>query len=132
MKGGYFSTGEKNEKNSFFSQEFFRSSVIQWSAIGSLFLNAVSWGVMLFFIRPVDFPIVLHYNVFFGVDMIGFWWQAYFLPLLGIIILLINGILGFLFYQQKERVVAHLLLLAAFIVQLSLIVAVISIILINY
>lgn len=100
--------------------------------IGSLILNVTNWGLIAFFIRPVDFPIVIHYNVYFGVDVIGSWWNIYFLPFIGFIILVLNAILGYLFYQQKERIAAHLLMLATFIVQIAVTVAVASLLMINY
>ena len=127
--------GELESKSilkNFFSQEFFRSALVHWILIGSIVLNFANWCLIAFFIRPVDFPIVLHYNVYFGVDVIGAWWQVYFLPLIGLVILLVNSVLGYLFYGQKERIVGHLLLLAAFIVQISLTIAVASVLLINY
>jgi len=116
----------------FFSQEFFRSALVHWVLIGALILNAANWGLIAFFIRPVDFPIILHYNVYFGVDVIGAWWQVYFLPLVGLAILGINAILGYLFYQQRERIVAHLLMLATFIAQVGITIAVICLLIINY
>lgn len=116
----------------FFSQEFFRSSLVQWVILGALLINATNWGLIAYFIRPVDFPIILHYNVYFGVDVIGAWWQIYFLPLIGLAILSVNTILGYLFYQQKERIVAHLLILTTFIVQIGITIAVTSLLLINY
>lgn len=116
----------------FFSQEFFHSGIVQWVLIGSLILNAINWGLIAFFIRPVDFPIILHYNVYFGVDVIGAWWQVYTLPLIGLMILLVNTILGYLFYKQKERIVAHLLMMAVVVVQISIIIAVAGLLLINY
>ncbi len=126
----------KNELQSklkyFFSQEFFHSSLVQWVIIGALLVNIANWALIAFFIRPVDFPIILHYNVYFGVDVIGAWWQIYFLPLIGLVILSVNTVLGYLFYQQKERIAAHLLVLATFIVQISIAIAVASLLLINY
>ncbi|EKE19040.1 MAG: hypothetical protein ACD_9C00158G0004 [uncultured bacterium] len=116
----------------FFSQEFFHSALVQWMIIGSLIINVVNWGLIIFYIRPVDFPIILHYNVYFGVDVIGPWWQVYFLPLIGLLIFIINTLLGYLFYQQKERIVAHLLVLAVFIVQICITIGVVSLLLINY
>jgi hypothetical protein len=116
----------------FFTQEFFHSSLVQWVIIAALVVNATNWGVIAYFIRPVDFPIILHYNVYFGVDVIGAWWQIYFLPLIGLVIMTVNAVLGYLFYQQKERIVAHLLILATFIVQVGISIAVASLLLINY
>jgi hypothetical protein len=116
----------------FLSQDFFRSALVQWVTIGALMLNLADWGTIAFFIRPVDFPIILHYNVYFGVDVIGAWWQVYFLPLVGVIIFSVNVILGYFFYQQKERIAAHLLMLATFIVQIGITVAVACLLIINY
>ena len=124
----FYSSTIKN----FFLQEFFTSGLVHWVLIGSLVLNIVNWGLIAFFIRPVDFSVILHYNVYFGVDVIGPWWQIYFLPFIGLIILGINTILGYLFYQKKERIVAHLLMLATFIAQIGIAVAVASLLMINY
>lgn len=124
--------GKKSRLKSFFSQEFFTSGLVHWVLIGSIILNAVNWGLIAFFIRPVDFPIILHYNVYFGVDVIGAWWQVYYLPLIGLTVLLANTILGYIFYQQKERIVAHLLMLAIFIVQIAMTIAVACLLIINY
>ena len=132
MQGEYRLEGKSEYSASLFSKDFFQSSVVQWSSIGSLLINLASWSVLAYFIRPVDFPIVLHYNVFFGVDMIGAWWQAYSIPLMGVAVLCINGTLGLVFFQQKERVVAHLLLLASFVVQMAVLVATAAIVVINY
>lgn len=85
-----------------FSNEFFASELVHWVFIGSLIINIGNWGLIMFFMKPVDFLLILHYNVYFGVDVIGPWWQLYFLPLIGIIILGINTILGYLFYQKKN------------------------------
>ncbi|HPN54867.1 MAG TPA: hypothetical protein PLB52_02935 [Candidatus Moranbacteria bacterium] len=124
--------GLKTKIKNFFTQEFFQSGIVHWVFIGALILNLVNWGLIAYFIRPVDFPIILHYNVYFGVDVIGDWWQVYYLPLIGLIILLANTILGYLFYKQKERIVAHLLMLATFIAQIGVTIAVSCLLMINY
>ena len=113
----------------FFLNEFFTSGIVHWVFIGSLVVNLANWGLIIFFIRPVDFLLILHYNVYFGVDIIGPWWQLYFLPLIGIIILSINTILSYLF---KKVELAHLLMLAAFISQVGITIASVSILMMNY
>ncbi len=116
----------------YISQDFFKNSIIHWFIIISFLLNFICWGVLLFFIRPVDFPIILHYNVYFGVDMIGDWWQAYFLPLITLIITLINTVLAYFFYKNKERIISYILLLASLLSQVGGAIAIGSIIRINY
>lgn len=116
----------------FFSQEFFKNILIHWVLIISIFINGACWGALLFFVRPVDFPIILHYNVYFGVDMIGAWWQAYLLPWVAVIIMMINVILAYFFHNYNQRIIAYILLLAAFLVQVGSAVAIGGIIRINY
>ena len=117
---------------SFMAQEFFKNAIIQWVMIVSLLLNGACWGVLVFFIRSVDFPIILHYNVYFGVDIIGDWWQAYFLPLIALSVMAVNVLLAHFFYKNEERVISYLLLLASLIVQISAAIAIGAIIRINY
>lgn len=122
----------KGRVGHFFTQEFFKNGLVHWVLIASIFANLVNWGVLAYFIRPVDFPIILHYNVYFGVDILGSWWEVYFLSGVGTFFWLINAILSYFFYQRKERIAAYLFLLGAFIVQIGLTVAIGSIIKINF
>jgi hypothetical protein len=123
---------QKSDKSPLFSKDFFKNGLVHWTLITALLLNVINWIILVYFIRPVDFPITLHYNVYFGVDMIGAWWQAYFLPAIGLALLMVNTMLGYFFYQQKDRIIGHILLLATCIVQISVFIAVISIVIINY
>jgi len=117
---------------SFFAQEYFQSHIIIWLLILSSVANAINWVILKIWIQPVDFPIILHYNVYFGVDLIGDYEQIYVLPLIGFILFLINMVLSMYFYGQKERIASYILMIASLMIQLSLIVASTSIILINY
>lgn len=116
----------------FFRQEFFLNSIVHWVLIVSFLLNIASFVLVAYFIRPVDFPIILHYNVHFGVDVIGIWWQAYFLPCIGLFINLTNIFLARFFYKYKERIISYMLLLAMLMVQIGIIIAVASLARINY
>lgn len=122
----------KEKIRHFFAQEFFRNGLVHWILIASLFVNLVNWGALAYFVRRVDFPIILHYNVYFGVDILGSWWEVYFLPGVGTFFWLINAILGYFFYRRKERVATYLFLLGAFIIQTGLLIAEASIIKINF
>lgn len=124
--------GLKLKVKSFFTQEYFRSSIALWLVALSLTANLANWVIIKIFIRPIELPIILHYNVYFGVDMVGDYRKAFFLPLIGIILFLINLSLSIFLYRRRERIASYLLLMAALMIQLSLIVSVISVIIINY
>lgn len=122
----------KEKVRHFLAQEFFKNGLVHWVLIGSFFVNLADWGLLAFFVRPVDFLIILHYNVYFGVDILGSWQEAYFLPAVGTFFLAMNVFLGYFFYQRKERIATYLFLLGAFIVQAGVLIAEASIIKINF
>jgi hypothetical protein len=122
----------KSKSRSFFSLDYFKSSIALWLIVLSLIFNLTDWIVLGIFIKPVDFPIILHYNVYFGVDMMGNYRLVFVLPLIGLAIFLVNFFLSLYFYRHKERIASYLLLMAALMVQLSLFVSILSVVIINY
>jgi hypothetical protein len=116
----------------FFQQEYFKSHIVVWLLILSFLTNLIDWTILKIWIKPVDFSIILHYNVYFGVDLIGNYRQVYVLPTIGLILFMINLLLSMFFYEKKERIASYILLIATLMIQLSLIVVSASIILINY
>ena len=116
----------------FFTQEYFRSHIILWLLVFIFLANLTNWVLLKIFIKPIDFPIILHYNVYFGVDMMGNWKQVYFLPALGLILFVFNLLLSLYFYKEKDRIASYTLMIASLMVQLSLLVASTGVIIINY
>lgn len=116
----------------FFEHDYFKSHIIIWLLILGLIANLINWIILKIWIKPVDFSVILHYNVYFGVDSFGDYKQIYILPLIGIVLFIINFLLSLFFYEKKERIASYALLIATLMIQLSLIVASVSVILINY
>ncbi len=75
--------------------------------------------------------IVLHYNIDFGVNLIGDAKRIYLIPLLGLIIILINFILLAVIHRQSKFIV-HLLLSGAIFANLFLLAGLASLYLINF
>jgi len=124
--------GLRKKFKSFFSREYFSKPMVLWLLSLILLANLAEWTLLFIFIKPVDLPLILHYNVYFGVDVTGSWKQVYFLPAIGLFLFIVNWLLSLYFYKNQERVAAYLLLLAAFFIQLSLLIAAASVIMINY
>lgn len=116
----------------FLVDDFFRNKIVIWLSIVSLCVNISEWIALFIYIKPVDFPIIIHYNVYRGVDVMAGWQQVFILPLVGIILFIINFVLAYYFYGVKERIASYLLLIATLMLQLSFLVASISVIIINY
>ena len=90
--------------------------------LASLLVNLAIWFWLATQIPPTGEPIFLHYNVLFGVDEIGDWSQIFFLPLAGLALVCVNGLLGW-FCFQKDKYLAHLLNGMALVCQIFLLVA---------
>ncbi len=74
----------------------------------SVLANVITWGWLAWFFKPTNEPVFLHYNVLFGVDYIGDWHRVFLLPIVGVSILLINTLLGWLL-ASRDMVVAYIL-----------------------
>ncbi|MFZ2976112.1 MAG: hypothetical protein WA055_05805 [Candidatus Moraniibacteriota bacterium] len=116
----------------FFKQEFFKNHIILWLLIFNFISNVANWLALAIFINKTEGNIILHYNVYFGVDNLGNWKQSFVAPAIGLFLFLINLSLAFFFYKNKERIASYSLLLASVIIQINLIISSVSVILINY
>jgi len=92
--------------------------------------NLLSLVWLILQIKPQVDPIFLHYNILFGVDFIGPWWQIFFLPAIGLLILIINTVLSWLFFQ-KDKFGAYLLLGVALLCEIFLFIATVLLVFLN-
>lgn len=74
----------------------------------SILINISTWVWLFWFIRPQDDQIFLHYNILFGVDYVGEWWKIVYAPTSGLVIFLVNIILGWIFFS-KDKFASYLL-----------------------
>lgn len=111
---------------------FLGNAFIKNFLLGALFLLLVGWGMLIYFIRPRETPLILHYNVYFGVDLLGTWWQAYVLQGVASLLFLLHTALGYSFYKKKDRFAAYILLLATNFILFGVAVVSASIAFINY
>lgn len=111
---------------------FFRNIIVRILLVVSILPTLLSLGLLLYSIRPTEALLVLHYNVYFGVDLLGIWWQTYILPLLGILFFLGHLLLARRFYTGMERIASYLMLLASGMLSFGILIASMSIAFINY
>lgn len=111
---------------------FWNNMLVRTLISAILLMILVNSALLFFFIRPSETPIVLHYNVYFGVDLLGIWWQAYMLPVLGLLFFGGHVLLARRFYERTERIACHLMLLSATFLSLGLLIAGVSVSFINY
>lgn len=111
-------------------KEFFKNTTNQLLIGSSLLLNIALFLFFYFFIKQSNIPIVLHYNVDWGVNYFGEVKSIFVLPTVGIIIFLLNGVLALKLWE-KSRILSYFLTAATFLVQSFLIISGIALYLIN-
>ncbi len=111
-------------------KSYFRDFYVRWILGTSLILNLGLFLFFYIFIRQSNVPIVLHYNVDWGVDYFGEVKKIFTLPLIGILILIFNGILALRLWG-RNKILAYFLVVSALLVEIFLIMAGIALYLIN-
>lgn len=104
------------------SKPYWKDKNIVFLSVFGLLINICLWIFLLNNKIESDYPIILHYNLFFGVDYLGNYEKIYLIPLTGLIIIVINSILGHIFYT-KEKLVAYFLIFNMLIIQIFLLFA---------
>lgn len=97
----------------------------RWVWLPALFLllfQLFMWVYAALYVRPTADQIFLHYNVVFGVDLIGAWWKILAVPFGGFLIFLLNFSLSWYCYSD-DKILARFLTFVATLLNLFLAVA---------
>lgn len=70
--------------------------------IASVVLNLAAYALFWFGVKPSSNTVVLHYSVYFGIDLVGPWYQLYSVPLIGTFIWLLNGAILTPLYRHDQ------------------------------
>lgn len=98
--------------------------------LGVLLMQFFIWWYIFSNIQPSDEQIFLHYNIIFGIDLVGVWWKILYLPIIGGIMFLFNFLLSYFFYNF-DRFLARLLAAWIFLIHIFLLVAVVLLVGLN-
>ncbi len=87
---------------------YLRDPWVSLPLLASLALQAAMWWYIVSKIPRTGEQIFLHYNIMFGIDLVGEWWKILFAPISGAAVLIINYLLSFTLYSAN-RFLARLL-----------------------
>ena len=109
---------------------FYKDRLNFWLVSVAGFSILATWFLFLFknFVRS-DLT-VLHYNIYFGVDWYGAWWNIFFMPIIGAVILLVNTVITMI-YGVKDAVLIHMLWVNTLLCEFILLIAIIFTTLLN-
>jgi hypothetical protein len=112
---------------------FWRDVLIRWCTLLTLIFYSTTWILFVIKILPLaremEF-LSLHYNIYFGIDLIGQWYKALIIPGVGLIFFTVNTTLVFFFYK-RDKFLSRLLAMCNALVGLGLLASVVLIILLN-
>lgn len=113
-----------------FKSFYFKDKIIKQNLIIGLILNLLLW-LLVYFRLPIQVePIILRYNIYVGINLIGPWYQAYFLPLAGLVVFLLNFFIGRSVFK-KDFLLARILSLVATICQIILLFTAVLLAIVN-
>ncbi len=104
-----------------------------WSRIlwTGLILHGILIGVSAFFIQPSSDVFILRYSAFFGVDILGAWWQVYLIPGVCLVLFGSDCLLARILAHRQVLLPAIILLYGALLIVFSGVVATAAIVMIN-
>lgn len=111
-------------------QSFRRYKNTFFLLLAAVMLNAALWSFLLYNVHSQSEPIFLHYNIFFGVDLIGPWYKIFFLPGFGLGVLLLNTFLAWYVFK-RDQLLHYLVLSTTLLIQIILMIAGILIVFLN-
>ena len=119
----------------FLEHPYSEDLTVKINFIASLLINVFTWFILWYKLHAFAYSteygqIYLHYNIYFGIDNIGFWTEAFIIPLLGLFIIIFNNILAYIFYLQ-EKLISYFLIITQTLLQIILLAAAIFLILLN-
>ena len=87
----------------------------------SLVINILAW-ILFYFRTPVQMePIILRFNIYVGINLIGPWYEVFYFSAIGLLIILINFLLARWSFK-RDRNLAYFLVATATLSQIIILI----------
>ena len=103
-----------NAMTSWRQQRLFQDKLSVSLLVTALVLNVLNLIVLILRIRPTDYPVPVHYSSLKSFDMLGPWYDRYWIGIFGLAVTLVNAWLALASFQRSR--IASFFLLAGSIV----------------
>jgi hypothetical protein len=90
----------------------------------SLLFNIAAWLLLIIKFQQI-IPtgsagiVPLHYNVYLGIDLQNAWWHSLFMPLIGLLFLILNYLLALALFHKKD-LISYFLVAANLLLQITI------------
>lgn len=106
----------KNKRSSKL-RSFFSDKVIVISIVFSLTLNGLTWWLLYSEFHGQTEFVPLHYNIYFGIDLYGPWYNILLIPASALLMVFINCIFSYILYMRL-RILSYFLVITFSLCQL--------------
>lgn len=80
----------------------FKNPILLGTTVAALCINALHWMYVSAHLVVRDVTVPVHYNIYFGIDLVGPWWYHFVVPAVGSGVILANIMLAVSFHPKKE------------------------------
>lgn len=88
----------------------------------TVILHVAASGILFWSIRAREDLVILRYNAYLGIDLLGVWWQVFLVPGITFLFVLINFLMAKLLFSRGYPGVAALFLLGSILLSGSIVV----------
>ncbi len=112
--------------------EIWQDVKIRIFILSALFINLINWLISIFInIQMKEEIIALHYNIYFGISLIGDSKQVYLMPGLGLIIIIANLLFVYII-KREDNFFIYLFAAASVLVNVFLLLGAGAVMMINF
>ncbi|MEA3273274.1 MAG: hypothetical protein U9Q72_01610 [Patescibacteria group bacterium] len=111
-------------------ENFLTNRANRFFVVLGIVFNLVAWLLVSVKLMSFPEPIILHYNAYFGIDLVGSGKEALLLPIAGLIVLILNYSLGVIF-KGKDVLIVKIVLATSFLFNLIIDIALMALISVN-
>lgn len=99
--------------------------------VTTVLLHGGASGLLFWSIHSREELVILRYNAYLGIDLLGMWWQVFLMPALTFFFVLVNLGMAKILFSRGQPGAAALFLLGSVLLSAALMVAAIALSFIN-
>lgn len=85
--------GASSSITTLFTRSWWQKYFVTLSFLIALLAHLVSIGLLFFLVRSREEVVILRYNAYLGIDLLGVWWQLFLVPAITFFFVLVNTLL---------------------------------------